>query len=182
MNRSILKDWRKLPNLISLSRAIFIPLIIFLFNSVLEWRWYLITSLIVFSLLDNLDGYVARRRNEITEFGKIIDPLIDKIFVITFIINLYYYDLVPYWFISLVILRDLIIILVGGIFINKIKKVPVSDFIGKMTVGAIGIVFILTLLDFQKFKMFFDLVLYICTFLIFLSLINYGYKQIFKKQ
>lgn len=182
MEKVNLSDWKKLPNLVSIFRFVFIPLIFILFNNFQYNRWLIIGTLIVFSFLDNLDGYLARKLNQITELGKVIDPLIDKLFVISFALNLFYYQLIPKWFFYLVIIRDLIIMIAGLVFINKIKRVPPSDFIGKMTVGAIGIVFLMSLLNFQKVNFIFDTSLKLCTVLILISLINYGYKQILHKR
>jgi CDP-diacylglycerol--glycerol-3-phosphate 3-phosphatidyltransferase len=172
-----IKDWKKIPNLISIFRIVFIPLTIYLFENISENRWFVILILVVFSLLDNLDGFAARKLNQITEFGKVIDPLIDKLFVITISVQLFLIDLIPRWFFFLVVARDLIIMFAGLLFIKKFKSVPPSDFIGKLTVGAIGCVFLFSLLDFQKLNMIYNLSLIITTFLINLSLINYGFKQ-----
>jgi CDP-diacylglycerol--glycerol-3-phosphate 3-phosphatidyltransferase len=174
-------DWKKSPNLISLFRLVFIPIIIYFFTDLIQYRWWIIINLILFSLLDNLDGYVARKTNQITELGKLIDPVVDKMFVISVAINLFYYNLIPFWFLILVIARDLIIMLGGLLFLNKVKYVPASDIIGKMTVGAIGVVFLISILNFQKVELVYNLVIYLCTILIFLSLLNYGYKQIIRK-
>lgn len=174
-------DWKKLPNIVSLLRSVFIPLIFYLFQNLRANIWILIFILILFSLLDNLDGYIARKINQITEFGKVVDPLIDKLFIIAFAFNLYYYKLIPLWFLIVVFLRDLIIMLAGLFLIKKINKVPASDFFGKMTAGAVGVIFIMSLLNFQSLNSIFNLGLYICSILIFFSLINYGYKQFFKQ-
>ncbi|MCX7871589.1 MAG: CDP-alcohol phosphatidyltransferase family protein, partial [bacterium] len=137
---------------------------------------------IIFSILDNLDGYLARSKNQITEFGKIVDPLVDKLFIITIALNLYLLKLLPLWFMLVVVLRDILIMLGGLILMKKVDQVPQSDFIGKLTVGAIGIVFLLSILDYQKLKDVFNLSLILCTLLIFISLINYGNKQFIRKK
>lgn len=175
-------DWRKIPNLVSIFRILFIPIVFFLFEDINSHRWYIITLIILFALFDNLDGYLARKLNQVTELGKIIDPLVDKLFIITITILLYLHKLLPFWFIVIVILRDLLIMSVGFILLKKIERVPASDFIGKLTVGAIGVIFIFSLLNFQVMNKLFDVSLYICSFLILISLINYGYKQIIRER
>lgn len=178
MEKVNFKDWSKLPNLISLFRLVFIPIVVFLLNNVSNNRWFIILSIIVFSILDNLDGYAARKLNQITELGKVIDPLVDKLFVITVALKIYMIKLIPEWFFILVVVRDLLIMLAGIIFLKKIKRVPPSDIIGKITVGAIGLVFIMSLLNFQKMNNFYHATTILTAFLIILSLINYSYKQI----
>lgn len=180
MEKILLSDWKKIPNLVSIFRIIFIPLVIILFNNHSSYKWYIIFLIILFSILDNLDGFLARKLNQITELGKVIDPLVDKLFVITVAICLYYYELLPLWFILIVILRDFLIMLGGLVFIRKIRGVPSSDFIGKFTVGAIGVAFLISLLNFQALGKLFDLILIFCSILIFISLINYAYKQLRK--
>lgn len=180
MEKILLSDWKKIPNLVSIFRVIFIPWVVVLFNNHLSNKWFIIFLIILFSLLDNLDGYLARKLSQITEFGKIIDPLVDKLFVITIAICLYYYKLLPLWFILVVILRDFLIMLGGLLFLKRIRGVPSSDFIGKFTVGAIGVVFLVSLLNFQALGKLFDLILIFCSVLILISLINYAHKQLKK--
>ncbi len=175
-------DWKKIPNLVSIFRILFIPAVFYLFEDLNSYRWYIITLIILFALFDNLDGYLARKFNQITELGKIIDPFVDKLFIISITILLYLHRLLPIWFLTIVILRDLLIMLAGFFLIKKIERVPASDFIGKLTVGAIGIIFILSLLNFQVMDKLFEASLYICSFLIVISLINYGNKQIIRER
>ena len=61
---------------------------------------------------DLLDGYIARKRNEITEWGKILDPLADKIFVGLTCIALLSIGQLSIWYIALVIGRDVLIFLI----------------------------------------------------------------------
>ncbi|MCB9250032.1 MAG: CDP-alcohol phosphatidyltransferase family protein [Ignavibacteriales bacterium] len=72
---------------------------IFYFVSNLELihgaRWYLFTLYILVYFTDILDGYLARKFNQVSELGKIIDPLADKILVILVVIYLYYFNLIP---------------------------------------------------------------------------------------
>lgn len=94
--------------------------------------------IIVIWISDLLDGYFARKRNEISELGKIIDPLADKITVISITLILLVQGLIPAWFFIIIILRD-ILILTGGIYIkNKHKIVLPSNWAGKISVFIIG--------------------------------------------
>ncbi|MEJ5305973.1 MAG: CDP-alcohol phosphatidyltransferase family protein [Ignavibacteria bacterium] len=182
MEKINIKDWKKLPNLISLFRIIFIPIIIILFENYTAYRWYIVSCLIFFSVLDNLDGFVARKLNQITELGKVIDPLVDKLFMIIIALMMFKVKLVPDWFLILVIARDLIIMIAGLFFIKNLRKVPPSDFMGKLTAGAIGFVFLISFLNFQELKLVYESFLGISTLLIILSLINYGIKQFKRAQ
>lgn len=83
-------------------------------------------ALIVFTvagLTDALDGYIARKRNEITMFGKIVDPIADKTLLLSAFIFIYNSNLAikfPFWLVVLVISRD-IYILFGSFLIYLIK-------------------------------------------------------------
>lgn len=180
MERVTLTDWRKIPNLISIFRIVFVPIVFVLFNEIEQYRWHIISIIIIFSLLDNLDGFVARKLNQITELGKVLDPLIDKIFIIVIAFQMFRTKLIPDWFMVLVVGRDILIMLAGLIFLQKIKKVPTSDIIGKLTVGVIGFIFIISLLNFQKLELIYDILIILTSVLIFISLINYSYKQILR--
>jgi CDP-diacylglycerol--glycerol-3-phosphate 3-phosphatidyltransferase len=94
--------------------------------------------IIVIWISDLLDGYFARKRNEISDLGKIIDPLADKITVISVTLVLLVQGLIPVWFFIIIILRD-ILILIGGAYIkNKHKIVLPSNWAGKISVFIIG--------------------------------------------
>ncbi len=101
---------------------------------------YLIASIIIVLiwLTDILDGYLARKRNEVSELGKIIDPLADKVTVITITLILLFQGIIPLWFFIIIMLRDLLI-LSGGLYIKQQKGIVVqSNMIGKLTVFIIG--------------------------------------------
>ena len=91
------------------------------------------------ALSDSLDGYIARKRNEITELGKIIDPLADKLSIIIIAITIVLQGLIPLWFVLVIVSRD-IIIFFGGIFIKLRNKIVLpSNRVGKISVFIIGL-------------------------------------------
>ena len=128
---------------------------------------------IVAAITDYLDGYVARKRNEITEVGKIIDPLADKILVAVLTIKLYLIGELSSYFLLIILLRD-IIIFVGGIVISlKLKKVLSSNLLGKITVTAIGFVFLMVIVGLSKQHIIFIAIYDSSIFLIYVSLLGY---------
>jgi cardiolipin synthase (CMP-forming) len=133
------KIWN-LPNILSLFRILLaIPL-----GFALWYNENVIAVLIALlsSITDIIDGYFARRLNQSTEFGKIIDPLADKVTFGTIVIVLIIQQRIPLWFALIILGRDLLILL-GGLWASKkIKSVLPSNLFGKITT----IVLMLTLL------------------------------------
>lgn len=128
---------------------------------------------ILAAVTDYLDGYVARKRNEITEVGKIIDPLADKILVAVLAIKLFLIGELSGYFLLVIVLRD-IIIFIGGILISlKLKKVLPSNLLGKITVTIIGFVFLMVIAGFKKQNISFQIIYYSSIFLIYASLLGY---------
>ncbi len=99
--------------------------------------WVAVVLLIAF-VSDFLDGYFARKYDLVTELGKIIDPAADKAMVATIVIVLAAQGKLPVWFAGVVVGRDVLIMLFGAILSRKIKEIPSSDMIGKISVLLIG--------------------------------------------
>ncbi len=166
-----------LSNYISFSR-ILLAIPIFYYVSKIEVipnaRIILIALYIIAYITDILDGYFARKNNEITELGKIIDPLADKILVILIVTYLYIYKIIPEYYFWIIIFRDLLIF-IGGIFVsNKIGKVLPSNYLGKGTVFTIGLFIIVATLDLDKNNFIYLILLYGSIVLSISSVISYG--------
>src|SRR3989339_797121 len=175
------KEILLLPNLISSFRLLlFIPFL-FLFNnynSIENIRTYILILIFVAFFSDLLDGFVARKTNSISEFGKIIDPLADKILVALIVINLYLLNEIPTFFFWIVLIRDLLIF-IGGIFASKkIGKVLPSNLLGKLTVFSIGIFIIITLLQIDRTGYYYNLILITSCSLCVASFIGYLLRAI----
>ena len=125
------------------------------------------------ALTDVLDGYFARRNNQVTEVGKIIDPVADKIGIAVVMVKLMMIGEIPLYFFIMVVGRDLLI-LIGGIIVSgKLGRVLPSNVLGKITVISISIVIVLVLLGLEKTNTVFLTFYYLSIFLIFTSLIGY---------
>jgi CDP-diacylglycerol--glycerol-3-phosphate 3-phosphatidyltransferase len=85
-------------------------------------------------ITDLLDGYVARKTNTISEFGKAIDPVADKIFVAALILAMVSRNMVPLWFVLIVIGKDVLIMLGVLVTRRKIGAVLPSNYWGKAAV------------------------------------------------
>ena len=91
-------------NKITLLRILLIP--IFLVLAYLGLTWWALAVYIVACLSDTLDGYIARRCKQITDFGKFMDPLADKMLVLTAMILFVEKGLMPGWAVAIVVFRE----------------------------------------------------------------------------
>ena len=131
-------------------------------------------SIILFffgSVSDFLDGYIARKYNLITNFGKFIDPLADKILILTafFIIYKMYPTYVPFWMISIILLRDLIIT-IFRFYLNKKNSILKTSMIAKRKT-LFQIIVIHLLLIFHVFKETIPFDIYISMQIIYFSML-----------
>lgn len=131
-----------LPNVISLVRIILVPVIVVLMlvnqNHVLSINHYhlsvtwLIAGVffIVASLSDFLDGYLARKLNKVTNFGKFFDSIADKFLTSAVLIVMSYVKIMPIWITLVLILRDFLIDALRQILATK-KVVLAANWYGK---------------------------------------------------
>lgn len=99
-----------LPNLITFSRLLGIPFLLYgLHNPTSQTRWICLTIFIVCASTDWLDGYLARKLNQITDLGKFLDPLVDKLLVLAPLLSLIELGQVPAWGVFVILGRELAI-------------------------------------------------------------------------
>ena len=120
------------PNLITLIRLMMVPLAF----SVLIGGKHDLLAFALFATAgasDFLDGQIARRTNQVSELGKLIDPFVDRFLIAAGLIGLYFVGRLPLWILVLLILRD-VILLLGTIPLHHFgaKRIDVL-FIGKAT-------------------------------------------------
>ena len=123
-----LKDLFLLPNLITLSR-LFVS--IYLFNQYLIENIripLLVTLIAVIGISDSIDGIVARRLNQVSKLGIILDPVCDRI---VFLLLLFWLeDIFPIWFFYGILIRE-ILVMIGSLYVlTRTKTIKVSN-IGK---------------------------------------------------
>lgn len=122
-----------------------IPVGYLIYNEQIEAAFIIGT---IAGITDFFDGYLARKFKQVTELGKILDPLADKVFVAVIAIVMLLQEIIPIWFFMIVFFRD-ILILLGGLYAkNKLKVVMQATFEGKLTFVIILGVFIGVLIDY----------------------------------
>ncbi len=99
-----------LPNSITCSRLVGIPIVVYgLYQAEPAWHWASFTIFLMAAATDWLDGYLARKLNQITDLGKFLDPLVDKLLVLIPYLALIELHVVPAIGVSLILLRELVV-------------------------------------------------------------------------
>lgn len=94
-------------NKLTMLRVILIPVYMVLWHLDFSWNHYAALAVfIIASLTDLLDGYIARHYNQVTDFGKFMDPLADKVLVLTAMIYFCAMGRFPAWALVIVIFRE----------------------------------------------------------------------------
>jgi CDP-diacylglycerol--glycerol-3-phosphate 3-phosphatidyltransferase len=164
------KRWT-VSNLLSLSRVFFLfPIVYYILKPGSGYRVTVIILMLLAASTDFLDGFLARKLNQVTDFGRLLDPVTDKISLITISAALVLVGDVPLWFAALLALRDILIVAGGSVIIRRRKVVVQSVWAGKWTVTVIAVYLILATLRIDSLlpaKIFF---LYFSTLALFASL------------
>lgn len=130
-----------IPNFLSFSRILITPLI---FLAIKNNDILIIIVLALWSVLSDFwDGKLARKWNVTSDIGKILDPLGDKLCIAAAAVSLSIYGDLPFLITLIIVGRDFFILLFGIALARKIKHVPASNMIGKITVTVLTIVLLI---------------------------------------
>lgn len=122
--------FKHVPNILTIIRFILIPIIV---DLALNNNYIAATVVLVLSgLTDVLDGYIARKYNFITDFGKLMDPLADKLTQISVLAVLVVQDIIPLWILLIVLGKEFIMI-IGASFLYGKDLVVSSKWFGKLS-------------------------------------------------
>ncbi|MBP3241607.1 MAG: CDP-diacylglycerol--glycerol-3-phosphate 3-phosphatidyltransferase [Oribacterium sp.] len=170
-----------LPNKLTLLRIIMIPLFVILLLLEGGQNQYLrIASLIVFclaSFTDFLDGQIARKQNLVTDFGKFMDPLADKLLVCSALICLIELNQLPAWYVIVIIAREFII---SGFRLVAADKgiVIAASWWGKFKTTFQMLTVILLIIDIHALRLITTIIAGIALVLTIVSLVDYMIKNI----
>ena len=120
---------------ITLVRVFFIPLLmVFMYLSggcANIWMWLALAVFIIASITDYIDGHIARTRNQVTDFGKFLDPLADKLLVIAAMCMFCQWGMMPAWALMLVLTREFAVTGLRLVAVGK-GKVIAAGWSGKV--------------------------------------------------
>ncbi|SFB82887.1 CDP-diacylglycerol--glycerol-3-phosphate 3-phosphatidyltransferase [Alkalibacterium subtropicum] len=182
-----------LPNKITLFRIFLIPIFILILVLPFEWGTLeilsstieidLLVAAVVFSVAsftDWLDGYLARKMNIVSNFGKFADPLADKMLVMTALVFLIELSLAPAWIVAIIVSRELAVTGLRLLLVEQGGQVMAAGWPGKIKTNTQMLAIIFLFLD--DFPFAFTgipvgiLLLYICLFFTIYSGVLYFYE------
>jgi cardiolipin synthase len=124
--------WRPwtIPNAVSALRLVGIPLFFYLLLFLENYFWALCVLMIA-GATDWVDGYLARRLNQVSRLGILLDPLVDRLYIAATLIGLALADLIPWWLVIVIALRDVALLaLIPSLRTLGISALPVT-YVGK---------------------------------------------------
>lgn len=151
-----------LANKLTIFRVILVPIMVIIpfFNIDGEFLgipityWIINLIFCIASLTDKLDGYIARSRNQITTFGKFLDPIADKILVLSAMLMLVEMNKLPAWIPIIVITREFVVSGYRLVAVTKGGEVIAASIWGKLKTVTQMIAIILAFLDIQQYGAF----------------------------
>jgi CDP-diacylglycerol--glycerol-3-phosphate 3-phosphatidyltransferase len=127
-----------LANFISLLRLLLLPFVVAcLLENDPTLDWIALALVLIAASTDYFDGVIARRRDEISQLGKIIDPVADKLFIGALGLILVFLRGLPAWFVALLLLRDFLILTISYVLFLNRDIVMASNQLGKITTAVL---------------------------------------------
>ena len=134
-----------IPNVVSIVRLMGVPLFLWLILGPQADGWALVV-LMLSGVTDYLDGYLARRLNQTSQLGAILDPVADRLYILSTVVGFAARDIIPVWLALLLPLRDALLwVLVPFLRTRGYSSLPVH-FLGKAATAALLYAFPLLLL------------------------------------
>lgn len=126
------------PNVLSMGRVLLaVPVAwLILVDGSLGWIFALLAVMVT---SDWLDGRIARWSGRVSDWGKILDPLADKIAGVVIVLALVFRGMLPVWFLMVLTTRDLLVVLGSGMLAHRKGLMEMSDWSGKVAVGAVAV-------------------------------------------
>jgi cardiolipin synthase len=118
------------PNFISFARLAGVPLFLYLFLVADQLGWAVVV-LAIGGTSDWIDGYLARRLNQVSRLGELLDPLADRLYILATLIAFTVKAVVPWWFTAALLLREAILLVTLLILRRRGHGPPPVHYVGK---------------------------------------------------
>ena len=171
-----------LPNLLTVLRILMVPLVPIFYYGVGK-PWAMIVFILA-SLTDILDGYLARKMNQITTAGVLLDPAADKLMNLTTLITLFLDHVLPWIILVVMLLKELTMLILGTVFYKRIRFVMASNLFGKTATALFFIGIVLTFMHAYTFP-YDHVVLYVALLSSVIAFVFYAreaYRRIILKE
>ena len=169
-----------LPNKLTMLRIIMIPFfVMFMFVDVagpLYDKWIALVLFIIASLTDLFDGKIARKQHLVTNFGKLMDPLADKLLVCSALVCLTALDSIPAWIVIIIIAREFMITGVRQVAAES-GRVIAASYWGKFKTASQMVMICLMIADLEELRMLTTAFMWIAFVLTLISMIDYLIKN-----
>lgn len=134
------------PNVLTLSRLVLVVPLVYLIATRGPLRWILLLTLIA-GATDWFDGRLARWSHSVSNWGKVLDPVVDKMGAGAIVLALVWRGDIPVWFVLVLIARDVFVVW-GGIRLGRrLGFVPSSVLVGKLAVTSVAVTVLAAVLD-----------------------------------
>lgn len=175
LNLFVRRESWTVSNVLSLLRLLLAaPIVLLLLRAGEGDRTLPLIVMLAAGLTDFLDGILARAMDQITELGRVLDPLADKIAIAAVGFTLIVLGDLPLWFLLVVVVRD-IVILAGGLLIKKRTGVVLpSNWAGKVAVTFVALVMLLAATHLDGLMHLRDGAIWVSVFFLTLSLVLYA--------
>jgi CDP-diacylglycerol--glycerol-3-phosphate 3-phosphatidyltransferase len=135
-----------LPNGLTIIRVLAIPVILLLlFSTGRTFQFLTAVFFLLVAITDTLDGYMARRRGMVTTLGKFLDPLADKLLIVTSLIALIPARGVPFWMVIVIVGREIAVTGLRGIAVSQGIVIAASNFGKYKTIFEVASIFFIIL-------------------------------------
>lgn len=167
-----------IPNLLTIARLGMVPLFVFCFVKGCEGTlaggvYYAAGLFVLAALTDILDGYIARKYNQITDFGKLADPLADKMMQIAAIACLAVYDRIAAWIFYVFLAKEVLMICGASRLLKRFKFVVYSQWSGKIATVILFVCIVAIMVFEQISQKAASIMMCICIFFTLVALFNY---------
>ncbi len=167
-----------LPNILTIARLFMVPCFVLCYvkgseQTMTNGVLFAAVLFIAAALTDILDGYLARKYNQITDFGKLADPLADKMMQIAAVVCLAVYNRISAWICYVFIAKELLMLFGSARLLKRFKFVVYSKWSGKIATVVLFICIVLIMLYPQIGKTTASVMMTVCIVFTLLALFNY---------